>query len=146
MYFKEGIIIEDGLWLYILAQKQARFVIVQNPTYIYKVRSNSTTTSKNSRKKVDSFLYILQLINKDILQKDKAVQQLGSNFIGFTKFNVALLLLNFSEGYSARNFYYKELQKIKTPCFNYYSFFLSITPFVLFYLLLKPIYYLYKIK
>lgn len=74
LYFYEGIIHEDVLWSFLLANKAVSMASITNRTYKYYIRNNSLTTSP-TQKNVESLYVIIKeiylLINKGIVIKNK---------------------------------------------------------------------------
>ena len=142
--FCKGLIHEDILWSYNLSLNAISIGFVKEKTYIYKVRSGSITTEKNSGKKIESILHIMGEILKDY---DKGL--IGKEyfkdicrFIDFWRFNSALLLLNSSENTSSRKKYLKSIKDVnRFNCTNRYSILLNL-PFFL--IIARPPYILYK--
>ena len=138
--------LEDILWSYFVAKNALKLALVDSATYKYFVRSNSITTQKNKARKIDSLLFILQTIYKDVkngtdifFDKTKVF-----HFFDFWRFNTALLLLNYSGTYSEAQEYFKQLKSMMIYKSKGFYFYCLRIPFVLFYLLLKPVYFLYK--
>lgn len=143
--FREGMIFEDILWCYQLSQKCGGIGVVNQPTYIYKIRSNSTTTQLNSSKKIESMLLLFGIFNLD-LKGDKIPSQYLDTFrsyFNFYRLNAALLLLDFNGTKEECYNYYKQIQQFDTENFSLKSLVLRL-PFQLFTILLKPIYLGYK--
>ena len=142
--FCDGLIHEDVLWSYKLSLNAVNIGFVKEKTYVYKVRSGSITTQKNSGKKIESILHIIGeiitdydkgLINREYL-KDMC------RFIDFWRLTSALLLLNSSENMSSRRKYFKWIKDIdKFNSVNLYSLLLRL-PFFL--ILAQLPYILYK--
>ncbi len=144
--FQEGLLHEDILWSYKVATKASKAALVAEATYIYKIRANSITTNKNNSQKIDSLIYILNILMKD-WNSGKTIVSRDSDFVGyfdFLRFNTVLLLLNYSGTRKEQRRYYQQLSNM---CIgkrsSLYSFLLSM-PFLMFLMLMGPIYYVYK--
>jgi glycosyltransferase involved in cell wall biosynthesis len=144
LLFKNGLLHEDILWSYEVANKAKKISLVTKATYIYKVRKNSITTNKNNSRKINSLLFILDTISLE--WKQGSISSKYENeyyqYIDFWCLNTALLLLNFDGSYSESSKYYSriiEIAKSKKRCF-----FIFRCPFWLFYLFVTPIYLMYK--
>ncbi|MEL5895820.1 glycosyltransferase family 2 protein [Bacteroides sp. GD17] len=143
--FREGMIFEDVLWCYQLSQKCGAISVVSQPTYIYKIRSNSTTTQPNSSKKIESMLLLFRIFDSDLKEGKIPLQHLGAFkcYFDFYRLNAALLLLNFDGSKEECRSYYKQIQLFDTKNLSLNSLILRL-PYLLFMILLKPIYLGYK--
>lgn len=146
--FQDGIFYEDVLWAYKIASMAKKAVWVNEATYIYKVHKNSRSTSKNSIRKIESLLFILHTIRKDweagCIPAEYENDYLS--FMGFWRLNAALLLLNYDGSYKDRHICYSELQELeKSKAWSLHSFVLKL-PFWIFYILVSPIYIMYKAR
>lgn len=144
--FQAGLLFEDILWSYFVAKSASRLALVESATYKYVVRSNSITTQKNKSKKIDSLLFIIQSIYEDVrcganmfLDKTKVFY-----FFDSWRFNAALLLLNYMGSFSEAQKYYKQLKSMMEYKSKSFYFYCLKMPFIFFYLLFKPAYFLYK--
>ena len=144
--FQEDLLHEDILWSYKVVSKAKEAALVTEATYVYKIHQGSITTSKNSKRKIDSLLYILNVLmnewnsGKTIVSRDPAFIR----FFDFLRFNTALLLLNYSGTRKEQRRYYQQLGNMCIGKYNdLYSFLLSM-PFFIFSILIGPIYYVYK--
>lgn len=144
--FQEGLLHEDILWSYKVVSKAKTAAFVTEATYVYKIHQGSITTSKNSKRKIDSLLYILNVLmnewnsGKTIVSRDPAFIR----FFDFLRFNTVLLLLNYSGTRKEQRRYYQQLGNMCIGKYNdLYSFLLSM-PFFIFSILIGPIYYVYK--
>lgn len=146
LIFQEGLLHEDILWSYRVASKASNVALVVEATYIYKIRANSITTHKNNSRKIESLLFILRTIHTDWEHGNIPLEceKEYFNYIDFWRLNTALLLLNYDGNYKECNNYYNQIVKVvRSRERNLYSCVLRL-PFCIFYLLIKPIYYLYK--
>lgn len=144
--FVEGLIFEDILWSFRLATLAKQIALIDEQTYIYKIRSNSLTTNNVSTKKIDSFLYILDTIqfesaNKLINMEYKSDYE---KFISFMSFTCALQLFKINISSYKFSSYYNLLRGY-TNGFkpNPYTLLLSL-PSILFQNIIGPLYKLYK--
>lgn len=146
LIFQEGLLHEDILWSYAIVMRAKRAAWVDATTYVYKIHPNSITTHKNNSRKIGSLLFILRQIYMD-WEKDNMPSEYEADFfrfIDFWRLNTALLLLNYNGGYKECQNYYSQIVKlIKVKRYNMYSCILRL-PFSMFFLLVKPAYYLYK--
>lgn len=144
--FQEGLLHEDILWSYKVVTKAKEAAWVAEATYVYKIHQGSITTSKNSKRKIDSLLYILNILMKE-WNSGEAIVSRDSTFIrffDFWRFNTALLLLNYSGTRKEQRRYYQQLSNMCIGKHNsLYSSLLSM-PFFIFLILMGPIYYMYK--
>ena len=144
--FQEGLLHEDILWSYKVVSKATKAALVTEATYIYKIHQGSITTSKNSKRKIDSLLYIINILMKD-WNSGKTIVSRDPDFVGFfdfLRFNTALLLLNYSGTRKEQRRYYQQLSNMCIgKCSSLYSFLLSM-PFLMFLISIGPIYYVYK--
>lgn len=144
--FQEGLLHEDILWSYKVVSKATKAALVTEATYIYKIHQGSITTSRNSKRKIDSLLYILNILMRDWNSGNTIVSR-EPDFVGFfdfLRFNTVLLLLNYSGTRKEQRRYYQQLSNM---CIgkrsSLYSFLLSM-PFLMFLMSIGPIYYVYK--
>lgn len=144
--FQAGLLFEDILWSYFVAKNASKLALVESATYKYFVRSNSITTQKNKAKKIDSLLFIFQTIYEDVscdinifLDKTKVFY-----FFDTWRFNTALLLLNYVGSFSEAQKYYKQLKSMMKYKSKSFYFYCLKMPFIFFYLIFKPAYFLYK--
>ncbi len=144
--FQEGLLHEDILWSYKVVSKAKRAAIVNKYTYVYKIHRGSITTSKNSKHKIDSLLFILNILMEDWKNKGNIDRKDFAfiHFFNFWRFNTALLLLNYSGVKKERQDYYQHIGKMCIGKYHdLYSFLLKM-PFSVFILSMTPIYSLYK--
>lgn len=144
--FQEGLLHEDVFWTYKIASKAKKAAWVNEATYIYKVRKDSITTHKNSIRKIESLLFILHAIHADWKVGNIPAKYENDylNFMNFWRLNTALLLLNYDGNYKERRICYSKLQEIeKSKAWSLHSFVLKL-PFWAFYILVSPIYFMYK--
>lgn len=144
--FQKGLLFEDILWSYYIASKANKIAVVEKETYVYKIRSNSITTNMVTSHKIESKLFIIKKLIEDWDSKAKDVNldRTFGKFIGFEKFNTALLLLNYNGTYIERKYFYSQLRQVyKGEKASIYSCILQF-PFCLFSLLFNPIYRIYK--
>ena len=146
--FKENLIHEDILWNYLISSKSTKIAQIQKATYLYKVREGSIVTSPNSRKKIESLLYIISILYKD-WNSLKINEEFSSQFVAFFnywRFVTALQLLNFAGTKEESLIYYNQIKSYKINKFNkgLYHIILKL-PFNIF-TLIKPIYHIYKKK
>lgn len=108
--FINGIHHEDYLWSYEIAKNANSLALVEEKTYKYKIRPGSITTIVNGDIKIQSMLYVIDVINKDLSTHIDEKKR----FIDFVGFNTALYILNY-QGKHSRKFYYSKLQRITPP-------------------------------
>ena len=146
LFFQEGLLHEDILWSYKVVTQAKKTAWVAEATYVYKIRQGSITTSRNSKRKIDSLLYILDILMKD-WSSGKSVVSRDPDFVGFfdfMRFNTVLLLLNYSGTRKEQRRYYQQLSNMRIgKRNNLYSSLLSM-PFLMFLMSMGPIYYVYK--
>lgn len=144
LLFKNGLLHEDILWSYEVANKAKVIALVAKATYIYKIRKNSITTYKNNSRKIDSLLFILETISLEWNHGSIPIKYENEyyRYIDFWCLNTALLLLNFDGTYSESSKYYLRIIEI-VKSKKRYSFIFRC-PFFVFYLFVTPIYLLYK--
>lgn len=65
LYFKEGIIHEDVLWMFYVAKKLKKYSVVKEPTYIYYNVPNSISTSTPNNLKASNWRIILEEITNN---------------------------------------------------------------------------------
>ena len=148
LLFQEGLLQEDILWTYRVCLFADRAAWIEDRTYSYKIRNNSITRSKNSSRKIESLLYILNTMVDDWekgIINDK-YKKAFSSMINFYRLNTSLLLLNYAGGKEEAESYYKRLNSgcLASLSFDVQSLILRL-PFSLFKCIMKPIYYLYKV-
>lgn len=144
--FQNGLLHEDILWSYNIVLKAKKAAWVKDATYIYKIRQGSITTSKNSKRKIDSLIYILNTLKMNWDNGEIATECCPDfiRFFNFLRFNTALLLLNYAGTNREAKEYYQQLKNTSvTKQYGLYAFLLKL-PFPLFFLSMKPVYYLYK--
>lgn len=144
--FQNGLLHEDILWSYNIVLKAKKAAWVKDATYIYKIRQGSITTSKNSKRKIDSLIYILNTLKMNWDNGEIAIECCPNfvRFFNFWRFNTALLLLNYGGTNREAKEYYRQLKNMSvTKPYGLYAFLLEL-PFPLFFLSMKPVYYLYK--
>lgn len=146
LHFENGLIHEDVLWSYMVSSKASKVAFVKEATYIYKIRKNSITTQANSPQKIDSLLFILNSVIKDIKTNHYYTYYSieCDRFISFWAFNTALLLLNFNGDKSLIVRYYQILQQILNGYSRGIYGFIMKMPYRLFCILVKPVYNVYK--
>lgn len=147
--FQKGLLHEDILWSYNLCLCTNKVAWVKDKTYIYKIRKGSITKSKNSVRKIDSLLFILNSMMEG-WKKGLIKYEYKKEFtfmLNFYRFNTALLLLNFSGTINEACQCYKMLQSDSLGCLDDNSIrsLLLKMPFSLFFLLMFPPYFIYKI-
>lgn len=136
--FVEGIHHEDYLWSYEVAKNAKRLAVVEEQTYDYKIRQGSITTITNSDLKIQSMLYVLKTIGKDT----SGLDSYRNKFLGFVGFNTALYILNY-KGERKQREYYDELKLIIPSRSSLFNGLIKL-PYPLFYIVIKPIYIIYK--
>jgi len=144
--FQNGLLHEDILWSYNIVLKAKKAAWVKDATYIYKIHQGSITTSKNSKRKIDSLIYILNTLKMNWDNGEIAIECCPNfvRFFNFWRFNTALLLLNYGGTNREAKEYYRQLKNMSvTKPYGLYAFLLEL-PFPLFFLSMKPVYYLYK--
>ena len=147
--FQEGLLHEDILWAYYNAMHARKISLVERPTYLYKIRSNSITTCKNEHKRIDSLLYTLNSIRSSWEQGMIPIEyaRYYAKFLNFYCLNTALLLLNYEGSYKERSSYFVQIVKLKSNIFILdLASLLLLLPFRLFSALITPMYLLYKKK
>lgn len=146
LIFQDGLLHEDILWSYKIVSKAKKVALVKDATYIYKIHQGSITTSKNSKRKIDSLMYILNTLKKD-WDNEKITNECCADFIrffDFWRFNTALLLLNYSGTEEERKGYYLQISNMRIgKNAGIYVLLLSM-PFFLFSSTLGTVYRLYK--
>ena len=103
LYFYEGIVNEDVLWLFRLRKIVKSIVFNHEVTYLHKTNLNSVMNSpKNEIKRINSYLKILKIFISEIDIENK----LADNFAILKHFMHNKLLVFFPENqsYFARNF------------------------------------------
>lgn len=145
--FTPNLLHEDILWMYLISIYASKVVLIPNNSYIYKIRKNSITTSRNSSSKIESMIYIIDFIFSDFSEKQNLNHLLNEmySYLSFQRFNTALLLINYSDELDDRKKYYSLInsKKYNSKRVNIFSILLSL-PFVLFAALLKMPYKIYK--
>lgn len=138
--FVVGMIHEDYLWSYNIAKHAHKIAVINKGTYFYKIHPNSLTTKRYDDAKINSMLKVITTINKDIDEHNIE----GKKFIDFIKLNAALYILNY-HGRDSQTTKYNKVKSIrcKVKRDNIYSTILKL-PYWMFFVLIKPIYYLYK--
>lgn len=66
LYFKEGVIHEDLLWSFYVAQKVNCHSILTDTTYIYNIRPNSIMTGQSEHARAPHYMSILSIMATDI--------------------------------------------------------------------------------
>lgn len=147
--FQDGLLFEDILWSYNLCLHTDKVTWIKDRTYIYKVRKNSITASQNNSRKIESILFILNVLIGDYVKGviDKKYTRDLAFMVNFYRLNASLLLLNYAGSKNEAASYYKQLSSGCLELFHPFSFQVLVLklPFVLFKIFLGPIYYLYKI-
>lgn len=112
--FQNGLLHEDILWSYNIVLKAKKAAWVKDATYIYKIRQGSITTSKNSKRKIDSLIYILNTLKMNWDNGEIAIECCPNfvRFFNFWRFNTALLLLNYGGTNREAKEYYRQLKNI----------------------------------
>ncbi len=67
LYFKEGIIHEDNLWSFEISNNISSMTLLRKATYIYTRREGSILSSKNYKKRYDSFCIIFEEFDNDLI-------------------------------------------------------------------------------
>ena len=149
LFFKKGLIYEDMLWLFEVVLNANRMSVVPQQTYLYIIRNNSITTTLNSTKKIDSWIYIIE----SLFSYYKEVEHRGLSksfraYFSFLKFKGSLLLINADCDISFKRKAYNEITKKKIidaiRTFSPYEMILSM-PFFFFCFFFKIPYTIYKI-
>lgn len=148
LLFKKGLLQEDILWSYQLCLSTNSVAWINDRTYIYKIRENSITRSKNSPHKIKSLIFILSTMVSD-WEKETINHKYVNEFtymINFYRLNTSLLLLNYSGSNKEALHYFNQLNTGRLASFTSYSLqaILLKLPFPCFKILLSPIYFLYK--
>jgi glycosyltransferase involved in cell wall biosynthesis len=145
--FTSNLLHEDILWMYLISLNALKVALIPVNSYIYKIRKNSITTSKNSSVKIESLIFIIEYIFNDFTKKKelKSLNKDMINYLSFLRFNTALLLINNSDTLNNRKKYYKVIKSRKYNNNNhtFYTTLLTL-PFLLFVAIFKLPYYLYK--
>lgn len=144
--FQEGLLHEDILWSYKVVFHAKRATLVKDATYIYKIHQGSITTSKNSKHKIDSLIYILNILKND-WSNGKITAENNTDFIrffDFWRFNTALMLLNYAGTKEEQRGYYLQISDMRIGRNDGIYAFLLNMPFFLFSSLIGSIYFLYK--
>lgn len=147
--FKEGLrYSEDTLWSYFTSKSALKIQPIDDITYLYKIRPNSTTTRKVDKTKIDSANYIISTLSNDWSNLNESIKEKYSSL--FNKYldqeilYAALLLLRYTGNYREKRHFFRTFLKY-APNINKNIYSLSIhMPFFVFYTLLKPLYLLYK--
>ena len=113
LFFKEGLLHEDVLWTFLVANKVKSIYLVDTITYVYYIRSGSIMTSMSIEKDVDIYLTVFTEIKKNIYS-----QQLNENpyvykYVEAKKSAVLHSLLQMGE-HVLYNKYYPLFYRIKT--------------------------------
>lgn len=146
LIFQEGLLHEDILWSYKVAFQAAKAALVKEATYIYKIHQGSITTSQNSKRKIDSLVYILNILREDWNNGKIGLENSIDfiHFFDFWRFNTALLLLNYSGTKEEQKEYYRQISNMHIgKNADIYALLLNM-PFFLFSSSIGSIYYLYK--
>ncbi|MEG2341032.1 MAG: glycosyltransferase family 2 protein [Odoribacter sp.] len=147
LQFEEGKLHEDILWSYQLALNACCVVGVNENTYQYIIRGNSITTTLNSKKKIDSYLFTIRQIADSVLQlEDERLINSAKSYLTFLRFIASLLLTNCKENWKEKEKIYRQLNGNGLDKLNncsLFSLFLSM-PYALFYVLLYLPYRFYK--
>lgn len=143
--FEKGLIHEDILWSFKLAEKAKKIAVVNEDTYIYMIREDSITTKTVKFKKIDSLIHIFNVMRND--WNYNAVSHSLSHefgaFYDYWRFYAALAILRLAKGNKAE--YYKEISSLAIPttASNKYKVLLSM-PYLMFYSIFKPLLKAYK--
>ena len=143
--FKDNLLHEDILWNYQISLMSEKIAFVEEATYQYKIHENSIVTSKSSKKKLDSLVYILNTLFLDWNNQkiSKEVEKSFASFFNYWRFVTALQLLNYDGDDTECQCYYNEISKLNIRKYNtIYSLFLLL-PFKGF-SMIRPIYMYYK--
>lgn len=138
--FIVGMIHEDYLWSYEASKRASKIAVVNVQTYIYKIHPGSITTIRYNDAKIDSMLKVITTINEGIEEGNLE----GRKFLDFIKLNTALYILNY-HGRESRYAKYRKVQSVrcKVSHTDLASTLLKL-PYPLFYMLIKPLYLIYK--
>lgn len=147
--FQEGLIFEDILWSYNLCLHTDKVAWIRERTYLYKIRKNSITVSRSNSQKIESLLSILNKLVDDWEQGiiSRKYTKEFAYMIDFSRLNTALLLLHYSGNREEAASYYRQLcvgRLASLPVSSRQAIVLKL-PFVLFCVLMHPLYYLYRI-
>lgn len=141
IHFIEGLMHEDTIWTFDIAQKAKRVVLIPDFTYFYYIREGSITTSVSPQsviKKYDSWVHILNHIIH-IAQNSENKELLHSISIWLSKIrfkiSVRLIVMDVDEDIK-KNFY----RKINSENIRIYSSKLCSMPYGIFKLIFMPIY------
>jgi glycosyltransferase involved in cell wall biosynthesis len=145
--FIEGQYYEDQWFNYTVAKLSNKMVVVKEETYIYKIRNNSiTTASNNNWQKINDLIDVTDRIIND--SKSNSILNINSfnKYINYRLFSTALLIINSNIIYKEKCNLYNKNKKTgadinrKTLYGKYFNL-----PYLMFYITIKPIYYLYKL-
>ena len=140
-----GLTHEDKIWSYLVSLNATKMAVVNEKTYLYKIRDNSITTATNSSKKIESLIFIISEIGKSADNLPDLFQQ-HSQYITSLRFITSLTLLSSRLNFDDRKKYYRKINSIehkKRDMINIYSVALKL-PFVLFFVIFKIPYTIYK--
>lgn len=146
MEFIDGLIHEDVMWSFTLSRLAKKIAVVDDKTYKYKIRDNSITTKPNSKRKIDCLIYILDEIY-DQFCADQNIQDYKGEFVkfyNFWRFTTALQLLNYQGPNNEVIDYYHKIQSSSIKKCLSLHYVALLLPFMLFKLIFKPLYILYK--
>lgn len=135
---------EDGAWGFDIAKSAHKIAMVNEETYIYKIRGNSITTSTVGEKRLNDALY---MINYTYNYRNNICNSLEKDFnkyISFLKFKHALVILRSNLTEDKKTERYNNLKNIKTSnSICMYALMLKLS-YVCFKAALSIPYYLYK--
>lgn len=143
---KKMILAEDALWNYQYASLAKKVTHIKEATYIYKIHSNSATTKGNGARKIESLLFLFDVLDMDYQNgKISSInKKVFFNFWDFKRLNTALLLLNFDGTNDSARQYYRRLKQLGYGRWNTLYAVLLKLPYSMFGYLLGPLYVWYK--
>lgn len=143
--FEKGLIHEDILWSFKLAEKANKIAVVNEDTYIYMIRQDSITTKTVKSKKIDSLIHIFNEMGNDWsnnVVNHNLSYEFGA-FYDYWRFYAALAILRLAEGNKVK--YYNEICSlaISNASSNKFKALLSM-PYWMFCSIFKPVLKGYK--
>lgn len=145
LQFEEGLLHEDFLWSFNLSLCAHRLCVVEKPTYNYIVHDGSIVTGKNSGKRIESLIHIMQEMKSEFQRNQWAAsyRRLFYKNFDFIRLTTSILLLNYDGPLNDAKNYYKIIGKISEHAPTSLFGVVLKLPFEVFNLA-KPIYNIYK--
>lgn len=143
--FIPGLLHEDILWGLDISKLASKVVCVPYPTYIYKIRSNSITSTSCSPKRLEDLLYILRELVKE---KERIVnsvknERLYDDYVARLQFIFSLLLQSSTLSIAKKKEMYAIVTSLNSKGSMKYSLWLHF-PYRLFAIFFHWPYKLYK--